>query len=124
MKRLGIIAIIVKVTKPFRDHKKQEKEELAEYRRGVRSSIDAINLKMAEMSTKMDNYEEDIAYQQRYDLKMAHARQMQQGWCSDEEKAAYLDMHDHYKINRKRNSLADSCKSDIIALPNHPPEEG
>lgn len=116
----AIVALQVKLTKPVRIRKKKEKEELAEYRKGVRDSIDSLNTKVVEMSAKMDNYEEDIAYQQRYDLKMAHARQMQQGWCSDEEKAAYLDMHDHYKINRKRNSLADSCKSDIISLPNHP----
>lgn len=119
----AVIALCVKVTKPIRDRRKTEKEEQAEYRRGVRDSIDKINLSIGEMSKKMDNYEEDMVYQQRYDLKMAHARQMQQGWCSDEEKAAYLDMHDHYKINRKRNSLADSCKSDIIALPNHPPQK-
>ena len=86
------------------------------YRKSVKDSIDALN-------TKLDNLEEDIIYQQRYDLKMAHARLMQQGWCSEEEKATYLEMYDHYKINRKRNSMADSCKSDIIALPNHPPEK-
>lgn len=118
----AIIALVIKLIKPIRERKKQEKAELAEYRKGVKASIVALGAKMNELSDKMDSYEEDMAYQQRYDLKMAHARLMRQGWCSDEEKAAYLDMHDHYKINRKRNSLADSCKSDISNLPNHPPE--
>lgn len=63
-----------------------------------------------------------MVYQQRYDLKMAHARFMQQGWCSEEEKATYLDMYDYYKIDRNRNSLANSYKSDVMNLPNHPPE--
>lgn len=116
----AIIALLFKVTKPFRERKKTEKEELAQYRKSVKESIDGIVEQMTELSDKMDKYEEDMVYQQRYDLKMAHARLMQQGWCSDEEKAAYLDMYDHYKINRKRNSLADSCKSDIIGLPNYP----
>lgn len=70
----------------------------------------------------MDGYEKDMVYQQRYDLKMAHARFMQQGWCSEEEKATYLDMYDYYKIDRNRNSLANSYKSDVMNLPNHPPE--
>lgn len=118
----AIIALTVKLTKPIREHKKREKAELAEYRKSVKESIEALTEKMNELSEKMDSYEEDMVYQQRYDLKMAHARLMLQGWCSDEEKAAYLDMYDHYKINRKRNSLADSCKSDVNNLPNHPPE--
>lgn len=112
----AVTALGVKLTKPMRERKKTEREEQAVYRKSVKDSIDALN-------TKLDNLEEDIVYQQRYDLKMAHARLMQQGWCSEEEKGTYLEMYDHYKINRKRNSMADSCKSDIIALPNHPPEK-
>ena len=112
----AVTALGVKFTKPVRERKKREREEQAAYRKSVKDSIDALNV-------KLDNLEEDTIYQQRYDLKMAHARLMQQGWCSEEEKATYLEMYDHYKINRKRNSMADSCKSDIIALPNHPPEK-
>lgn len=119
----AIIALVVKLMKPIRDKKKREKEELAEYRKSVKEAIDSLATKMVELSDKMERYEEDMAYQQRYDLKMAHARLMQQGWCSEEEKAAYFDMYDHYKINRKRNSLADSCKSDVRDLPTHPIEE-
>lgn len=119
----ALIALVVKLFKPMRERKKQEKEELAAYRKGVKEAIDELTSKMSDLSKKMDNYEEDVVYQQRYDLKMAHAQLMQRGWCSDEEKCAYLDMYDHYKINRKRNSIADSCKSDISNLPNHPPVE-
>lgn len=119
----GLFALAMKLLKPMRERKKREKEELDMYRKSVKKAIEELTTKMDELSDKMDSYEEDMVYQQRYDLKMAHARLMQQGWCTDEEKAAYLDMYDHYKINRKRNSLADSCKSDIIGLPNHPPEE-
>lgn len=118
----AIIALIVKLVKPIRERKKKEKLELSEYRKGVKEAVDTITTKMIELSEKMDKYEEDMVYQQRYDLKMAHARFMHQGWCGDEEKATYLEMYDHYKVNRKRNSLADSCKSDVINLPNHPPE--
>lgn len=118
----AIIAVTVKVTKPFRDRRKKEKEDLITYRKEVKENIENLSNIVSELSKKMDDYEEDVAYQQRYDLKMAHARQMQQGWCSEEEKGTYLEMYDHYKINRKRNSLADSCKSDIISLPNHPHE--
>lgn len=120
----AVIALGVKLSKPMRERKKQEREEQAAYRKSVKDGMDNLSLKITEMSKKMDNLEEDTVYQQRYDLKMAHARLMQQGWCSDEEKAAYLDMYDHYKINRKHNSLADSCKSDIISLPSHPYEVG
>lgn len=119
----AIIALAVKQFKPIRERKQKEKAELAAYRKGVKETLDSFTTKITELSEKMDNYEKDVIYQQRYDLKMAHARFMRQGWCTEEEKAAYLDMYDYYKIDRNRNSLADSYKSDVLSLPNCPDEE-
>lgn len=119
----AIIALAVKQFKPIRERKQKEKAELAAYRKGIKEALDSFTTKITELSEKMDNYEKDMIYQQRYDLKMAHARFMRQGWCTEEEKAAYLDMYDYYKIDRNRNSLADSYKSDVLSLPNCPDEE-
>lgn len=47
---------------------------------------------------------------------------MQQGWCSDAEKGAVLDLYDYYRNDRKRNSLVESYRRDIESLPHMPPE--
>lgn len=77
-----------------------------------------------EIRDKLDDYGEDIAYVQRYDLKMAHATLMSQGWCSPEMKAAVLDLYDHYSGERKRNSLVASYRRDIESLPPELPKDG
>lgn len=97
------------------DRKKKEKADVAAYR----AEMSAV---MARLEQKMDAEEEDVAFLQRYELKTAHARLMQQGWCSPEEKAAVLDLYDHYSGERKRNSLVNSYRRDIETLLPHPPE--
>lgn len=99
-----------KLLKPLNDKRKDEKAKLAAYR----SEIAAV---MGRLEKKMDAEEEDIAFLQRYELKTAHARLMHQGWCSAEEKAAVLDLYDHYSGERKRNSLVESYRRDVESLP-------
>lgn len=113
----GAVAAILglgwKFLKPVLDKQKKAKADLASYRAGVAEAIGRIE-------TKMNSEEEDIAYLQRYELKTAHARLMQQGWCSAEEKAAVLDLYDHYSGERQRNSLVNSYRKDIENLPFSP----
>ena len=110
-----IIAFVWKPLKAVHDRRKREKADLAAYRAGVASAIE-------EIKKSLQDYGEDIAYVQRYDLKMAHASLMTQGWCSPETKAAVIDLYDHYSGERKRNSLAESYRRDIDSLPHTPPE--
>lgn len=109
----GVAALLWKLLKPVYERKKKEKAELAAYRAGVAKSIEQI-------LSQLKDYEEDIAFIQRYDLKMAHASLMTQGWCSAETKAAVLDLYDHYSGERKRNSLVASYRRDIESLPPEP----
>lgn len=113
----AVAAIAWKIIKPLRDARLREQESLAEYRAGIQAAIDRLE-------RKLTNEEEDIAFLQRYELKTAHATLMQQGWCSAEEKAAVLDLYDHYRVERHRNSLIDSYRTDIDSLPPHPPQDG
>ena len=112
-----MIALLWKVLKPVRDRRIREKEEVAAYRARNAATLDRLE-------QKMDKEEEDIAYLQRYELKQAHAQLMVRGWCSTEEKAAVLDLYDHYSGERKRNSLVDSYRRDIESLPNEPHKGG
>lgn len=110
----AVFALLWKMLKPIHDNRKKEKEELAAYRTDVKSAIDRLE-------TKLDEHQEDIAYLQRYELKTAHVRLMEQGWCSPEKKSAVLDLYDHYKEQRGRNSLVESYRKDIESLPHCPP---
>ena len=101
----------------MRDRRRQAKADLAAYREKVSEALDRLE-------KKMDSEEEDIAYLQRYELKQAHATLMQRGWCSPEEKAAVLDLYDHYSGERHRNSLINSYRKDIESLPAHPLKGG
>lgn len=86
-----------KFVKPMMEKQKKNKADLAAYRKGVAEAI-------GRLEKKMDNEDEDIAFLQRYELKIAHAQLMERGWCSAEEKAAVLDLYDHYSGERNRNS--------------------
>lgn len=108
-----MVALLWKILKPVHDRRKREKAEIAAYR--ARNSAT-----LARLEQKMDKEEEDIAYLQRYELKQAHAQLMVRGWCSPEEKAAVLDLYDHYSGERKRNSLVESYRRDIDLLPSKP----
>ena len=99
-----------KFLKPMVETQKKNKADLAAYRKGVAEAI-------GRLEEKMDNEDEDIAFLQRYELKIAHAQLMQQWWCSAEEKAAVLDLYDHYSGERKRNSQVNSYRKDIESLP-------
>lgn len=99
--------------KPIREKRRQEKAEVAAYRARNAATLERLE-------HKMDKEEEDIAFLQRYELKQAHAQLMVRGWCSPEEKAAVLDLYDHYSGERKRNSLVESYRRDIDSLPPTP----
>ena len=99
--------------KPLHSRRKQEKADVAAYRARNAATLERLE-------QKMDKEEEDIAYLQRYELKQAHAQLMVRGWCSPEEKAAVLDLYDHYSGERKRNSLVESYRRDIESLPSTP----
>lgn len=109
----AVIALLWKILKPVNDRRKREKAEVAAYRERNSATL-------ARLEQKMDKEEEDIAYLQRYELKQAHAQLMVRGWCSSEEKAAVLDLYDHYSGERKRNSLVESYRRDIDSLPSKP----
>lgn len=107
------IAFLWKPCRAMHERRRKEKADLAAYREGVANAIERLE-------KKMDNEEEDIAYLQRYEQKQAHAQLMVRGWCSSEEKAAVLDLYDHYSGERKRNSLLESYRRDIDSLPSTP----
>ena len=109
----AITAVLWRPLKSIHDQRKREKAEVAAYRAKNAATL-------ARLEQKMDKEEEDIAYLQRYELKQAHAQLMVRGWCSPEEKAAVLDLYDHYSGERKRNSLVESYRRDIETLSSHP----
>lgn len=109
----AVIALVWKILKPLHSRRKQEKADVAAYRARNAATLERLE-------QKMDKEEEDIAYLQRYELKQAHAQLMVRGWCSPEEKAAVLDLYDHYSGERKRNSLVESYRRDIEFLPSTP----
>lgn len=63
----AVIALTWRILKPVNDRRKKERSELKAYRAGVAEAIKRIE-------DKLDAQEEDLAFTQRYDLKMAHAQ--------------------------------------------------
>ena len=64
--------------------------------------------------------QEDVADVLGERLGQAYHHYMKIGWCTQQEKQYYIDMHARYSAHG-HNHLAEKYEEDLIALPERPP---
>lgn len=76
---------------------------------------------LTQIKTRLDSVQEDVADTLGDRLAQAYRHFMKQGWCSHEEKQFFVRVHQQYS-SRGHNHLADTYESDLLRLPEEPPE--
>lgn len=80
-----------------------------------------ISNELQSLKKTINSMQEDVADVLGERLGQAYHHYMKIGWCTQQEKQYYIDMHARYSAHG-HNHLAEKYEEDLIALPERPPK--
>lgn len=117
---IGILGAVYKyLVQPVLKQRRQAQQDRDDYQRAMMGKIEGIGNEIKQLRADIDEVSTDVGYLQHDRLQQGHDHFMRLGYCSPGDKENLITMYDRY-ISRGRNSLYQTYKDDLLALPNTP----
>ena len=116
----GVAAISKLVIAPLKRAWENQIEGIRKQNEETAMQVKKIGEKIDFLTKEVKTTQDDVSDLLGDQLSRAHQEAMNRGWCSQDEKRRYVDLHKRYTA-RGHNHLAKRYEEDLLSLPDEAP---